>query len=290
MSFLELLDLFGLAFAAALISGLVCPLIGCFLLLRRTGFYGVALPQFAASGVAAGFAAIPLLTSLGLGGPDLESALLDEHQALNYHLTWAALFTFGGLGALAALGRRGGSEVARVAALFSIATAGTILFASASPVGETFVRDRLLRGEILAVGIHELETIGAVMGLTLLTIVWGYRDLLIVSFDPETARVLGKRVGRWELLLHAITGLCVAAGTMTVGPVVLFGLLVLPPLAARGLARSMRGMLLWAAVLGLISAALGIWASFHFDWPLGPAVVVTAALPLPIGWLADRSR
>ena len=59
MTFAQYVDLFGMSFLAALLAGLACPLVGSFLFLRRTGFYGVALPQFAATGVAAGFAAAP---------------------------------------------------------------------------------------------------------------------------------------------------------------------------------------------------------------------------------------
>ena len=44
-----------------LLAGLVCPLVGCFLMLRRTSFYGIALPQFAAAGVACGFVAHALV-------------------------------------------------------------------------------------------------------------------------------------------------------------------------------------------------------------------------------------
>ncbi len=284
MSFADYLDLFGMSFLAALLAGVVYPLVGSFLFLRRTGFYGVALPQFAATGVAAGFAAAPWAGPL-FGVWDLHA---DAHGALNYHLAWAALFTLGCLGLLTWLGRRGGSEVANVAALFALSGAGTILFASASPVGEIFVRDQLLRGQILAVGPHELETIGAVLAVTMLCIAVCHRDLVLVAYDRETARVLGKRVGAWDLCLHGLTGLSIAAGTMTVGPVVLFGLLVLPPLVARSFARSMASMLVGASLLGLAASALGIWISYLWDWHLGPAVVVAAALPLPLTWLLGR--
>lgn len=286
MNFGDYVDLFGMSFLAALIAGLACPLVGTFLFLRRTGFYGVALPQFAATGVAAGFAAAPWVAPLF----GIDDMLADAHDALNYHLAWAAVSTLGCLGLLTWLGRRGGSEVANVAAMFAVASAGTILFASASPVGETFVRDQLLRGQILAVGIHELETIAVVMIVTLGAVAICYRDLVLVAYDPETARVLGKRVGRWEVLLQGLTGLCVAAGTMTVGPVVLFGLLVLPPLVARSFARSMVSMLVGASVLGVGASMLGIWLSYLWDWHLGPAVVVAAAAPLPFAWLLGRAR
>ena len=286
MGLAEMLRLFGLSIAAALVAGAVVPWVGVFLFLRRTSFYGLALPQLAAAGVAAGFVAMPWwIEHVGIGGLDLAAALADTHAAMNYHLAWAALFTFGGLAALVFLGRRGrGSEVARVAAGFALASAATILFAHRSPVGEIFVDD-LLRGEILAVGIHELETLCVALGVTLLAFLLFQRDFLIVSYDRETARVLGKRVWAFELALAVVTGLTVSAGVLTVGPVVLFGLLVLPPIAVRPFARSLPGMLALSSLFGVLTCLLGIWSSFHWDLPLGPCVVLAggvACLPARI--------
>ena len=55
----ERLDLFRYAILAALLAGAVCPLVGAFLYVRRTSFYGVTLPQFAAAGIVLGFVALP---------------------------------------------------------------------------------------------------------------------------------------------------------------------------------------------------------------------------------------
>ena len=79
-----------------------------------------------------------------------------------------------------------------------------------------------------------------------------------------------------------------SVGVMTVGPIVLFGLLVLPPLAAQGMATSMGSYLLGSAGLGLLSAVLGIYASFRIDLPLGPAIVMAAALVLLVATLVRR--
>lgn len=272
----EFLEFFGFAAAAAVVAGLVCPLVGVFLLVRRTGFYGIALPQFAATGVAFGFAVLPWWQQyIGLG-IDSESLAGGEHIGLNYHLLWAGLFTFGALGGLL-LGRGRGTETARVAAAFAIASALTILFAHSSPAGDVYVHE-LLRGEILAIGLHEFDTLAVVLGLVLLVIVVAHRDLVMVSYDRESARVLGKRVVAWEALLQLITGATVATGVMTVGPVLLFGLLVLPPLAARPLAGSMVGYFRAASILGLMSALGGLLISFRLDWPLGPGVVLAGSL------------
>lgn len=278
-------EIFPLSVVAALLAGLVCPQVGNFLFLRRTGFYGVALPQFAACGVAFGFAIMPWwVTHVGIGGLDLETALEDTHAAVNYHMAWAGVFTFGGLGVLYLLGQRPGSEAARIAAAFALASAGTILFAHASPTGEIFVHE-LLRGSILVIGLHEFETLAVAFGFVALAMWWFQRGLLLVSFDPDTARVLGLGVRRYEALLVVLIGLTVTIGSLTVGPVVLFALLVLPPLAASHLARSLRSFRWISSLIGLGAAALGLQLSFAFDLPLGPTIVVGAGILLSLSLL-----
>lgn len=288
ISWSERISLFRFALLAALLAGAVCPLLGVFLHVRRTSFYGIALPQFATAGVVFGFVALPWwIDHIGLGGLDFASAMQDTHAAMNYHLAWSNVFTFGGLLALLAFGRRGGSEVGRVAAAFSIAAAATLLFGRMSPVGKGFV-DELLAGELLGVGVHECETIAAVFGLAAMLLLLFQRDLLVVSYDREAALVLGKRVLALEALLTAITGLVISVGTMVLGPIVLFGLIVLPAIGARAWARSMRGYLRLASAFGVGAVLLGVAASFEFDLPLGAAITGAAAVLLVPGGLLRR--
>lgn len=280
ISWAERLELFQLPILAALVAGLVCPLLGCFLYVRRTSFYGLALPQFATAGVVCGFALLPWWVGrIGLGGLDVDTALSDMHAAINYHFAWAAAFTFAGLLALVALGRRGGSESGRVAAAFAIASAATLLFARASAIGKAWV-EQLLAGEITGIGVHELETLCTAFGLALLAILVFHRDLLLVSYDRESARVLGVRVVAFEALLNLLTGVMVAVGTITIGPLLLFGLLVVPSIAARSFARSMTSFLVLSSVFGVAAALAGVLCALQFDLPIGAAVVAVAALEL----------
>jgi ABC-type Mn2+/Zn2+ transport system permease subunit len=286
----ERVELFRFPILATLIAAGICPLLGVYLYVRRTSFYGVALPQFATAGVVCGFLVLPWwVTHVGLGELDAAEALADLHAAINYHLAWAAVFTFGGLLALVWFGRHGGSEIGRVAAAFAIASAATILFARFSPVGKSWV-EQLLTGEVIGVGLHELETLAALLGLALACIAVFHRDFAIVSYDRETARVLGKPVAAFEVLLNAITGLAISVGTLTLGPILVFGLLVLPPLAARAWARSMTGFLVQASLLGVAAGVLGIALAFQFDLPIGAAVVGAAALALVPAPLARGRR
>lgn len=285
------LVLFRWAILAALCAGAVCPLLGAFLHVRRTSFYGIALPQFATAGMVFGFVVMPWwIEHIGLGDLDLATATSDTHAAMNYHLTWAALFTFGGLALLVWFGRRGGSEVGRVAAAFATASAATVLFGRLSPVGKGFV-DELIAGELLGIGVHEFETIAVLLGLVGLVFCVFHRDLLLVSFDRESALVLGKRVLSFELLLNAIIGLTVAVGAMTLGPVILFGLLVLPAMTARAWAQSMTAYLLFSSAFGVLAVLLGIAASFELDLPMGASVVAAAALlHVPALFVSRTSR
>jgi ABC-type Mn2+/Zn2+ transport system permease subunit len=280
-----------------LLAGVVCPLIGTFLFVRRTSFYGITLPQFAAAGIVFGFVLLPWwITYLGLGDLTVESALSDSHAAMNFHFTWAALFTFGGLVALVWLGRaggrsgsRGGNEIGRVAAAFALANAATYVFGRISPVGRAFV-DELLQGEILGVGQHELETLAALYGLVVVALMVFRRDLLLVSFDREFAAVIGKRVLWYENMLNLLIGLTVAVGTVALGPTILFGLLVVPPLAARAWSRSMASFWVLSAVFGVLSVAGGVVASFELDLPLGAAVIAFSGVLLVPGLLRPGPR
>ncbi len=286
----EIWELFRWALLAVLVAGAVAPLVGCFLLVRRTGFHGITLPQFAAAGVAFGFAVLPWwIHRIGLAGMDYETAVESPHALKNYLLSWAALFTFGGLAVMVLLSRLKETESARVAAGFAIASAVTILFALASPTGAEYI-DVVLQGRPEVIGWHEFDVILGAYVLVAAAFALLHRDFLLVSFDRETARVLNKRVALLEGVLMLLVGVTVLVGTLTVGTIMTFGLLVLPPLAARGFARSMVSFYLIASLFGVLAAAGGFHMSLRFDWPLGPPIVVVAAAGLIPGWIRERMR
>ena len=285
MSFAEAWEYFKWSILAILLAGTTLPVIGAWLFVRRTSFHGLALPQFAASGVSLGFLLLPWFVGQGLfGSLPLEEVAADTHAALNYHLSFAIFGTFVGLALLILVGDRLGTEGARVAGAFAVASAITILCAHSSPLGEIFVRG-ILTGESLVVGVHEFETLAVVLLLGLGLLVWRHNDLLLVSMDPESAFVFGLPARRIELLFVLVTGLSVSVGTMSVGPMMLFGLLVLPSMGARPFARSMSGFLLLSSAVGFLGAALGLFMAFRIDLPPAPCVVAGSAICAIPGWL-----
>ena len=229
-------------------------------------------PQFAAAGVSFGFLVLPALRCLWVeekGGGPVEGSFC-------FHLFFAMLFTYAALLILVYLGRRGGgSTEGRIAAGYAVAAAATILFLAGSAFGATHI-DVLLKGEILAISREGLTAILVFFGLVLFLFVLFRRDFLLVAYDREAAVSLGKKVLAWDVFLYLLVGSAISVGVLTVGPLVIFGLMVIPPLAARMISFNMTSFYVFSSLVGFVTAFAGFVASYMLDWPLGPTDVVTS--------------
>ena len=266
------------ALVGSVLVGVVCPLVGVYFVLRRMIFLGVALPQLSAAGIA--FAFLAYRTVVG------------AHQHFEIGERVLAMlgstgFTLGGLLALAAFERQGRATVeARIGATYGIAGALTILFLAADPVGEAQMVN-LLKGDLLATTGTGLTVLACVFGGVVATLFAFRKEFLLVSFDRDLAIVFGKRAGVWDTLLYLISGLTIAFGVMTAGPIVTFGFLVIPPLTARLFTRHMLAFSLASAIIGGVTSFLGFYCAYRFDLPLGPAEVAVASAVLALAGAAD---
>lgn len=251
----------------SVVVGFVCPLVGVYLVLRRLVFWGVALPQVSASGIAFAF----MLQGLGLN-----FLAGDESGERHLAIAGAVAFTVGTILVLAALERRGaGLSEGRLGALYAAAWASSILFVAWNAAGETEMFG-LLKGEIVSISesdFHLMLNIFATLAAGMLLF---HREFTFVSYDRDMAVTLGRNVLVWDLLLYLIIALAVSLGVMTVGPLVTFGFLVVPPLAALPWARGMTSLSLLSSALGGLSAFAGFYLSYTLDLPLGPVVISIA--------------
>src|SRR5262249_52703352 len=142
-------------------------------------------------------------------------------------------FALVGLVVLAALERRGRETVeARIGGTYALAAAASILFVAADPYGEAGVTHRP-KGDIVTTKAPAPRLREAVLGAVALALFAFRKELLLVSFDRDMAVVLGKRAALWDTALYLLIGVTISFGVMTAGPLVTFGFLVVPPLAAR---------------------------------------------------------
>jgi len=245
--------------------------------LRRLVLIGVALPQASAAGVAAVF----WLTGHGHASAEGTHLLA---------LAGSLAATFGALGLLVAGGRRAKSPAEwGVGALFAISSAAAILFIALNPKGDIEMAG-LLRGELLAITVSDLRALGVVLVAVGALFFLFRRDLLLTSFDPEFARTIGREPARYDLLLYVLIGAGIALGVMTAGPLVVFGFLVLPALAALRIAPGLTSAFAISALVATASFLGGFWLSYRADLPAGPVCVAVVAACWAVASLAMRLR
>ena len=113
-----------------------------------------------------------------------------------------------------------------------------------------------------------------VMGL----IAWQWKGLLATTISPELAKIDGLPVERLKLLFVLMLAAVVAVAMKIVGVLLISALLIIPAATARPFSKSPQFMVLIAALIALFSVLGGMAASYQWDTPTGPSIVVAAAV------------
>jgi len=260
--------------------GIFCPLIGVYFMLRRMVLLGVALPQISAAGIGFAF----FLQGMGLSWSLHAGEANDRFLAL----FGATLFTIGALLVLAYLERRGeGTTESRIGATYALAYAAAILFVAVNPTGRIEMLG-MLHGEIVAVSPQDLHLLLVVYAVLFLILIGFNNQFLLVSFDRESARVMGKNVTAWDVFLYCVIGIAIGIGVLIVGPMLTFAFLIIPPLAARRFCRRMRPFFMISSIFGGLAGFLGFYISYHWDWPLSPTDILICSVVLTLAFLFKK--
>ena len=199
-------------------------------------------------------------------------------------MTGSLMFAFLAIAILVFVIQRGlAINDAHIGSAYAVAAALSILFVSANPFGEREILS-LLRGEVLGILPKDLPLLIGTTTVVTLCLVSFQRLFTLVSFDPDMATIMGKSVQGWNLFLFGLIGILVAHGVILVGPLMIFGFLVLPAVAAHQIAIhyawGISKLSLLATIFGGISSLIGFYLSLRFDLPLGPTNVTTAFMVL----------
>lgn len=262
----------------SLLVGIACPLVGVYLTLRRLIFMGVALPQISSCGVAFAFA----LQAWGVIPHIHES----EHRLA---FIGSTLFTLPTILLLSFMVRRGGGSVeGRLGTVYALAGAWSILLLVTNPLGEHGLLD-MLKGEIISITDADLRRTAITFGVVVLLVFLFRKEFLFVSFDREMAITLKKNVVFWDALLFLLIGLAISMAVLSVGPLVAFGFLLIPPLIAHDFARNMRQFALIACGIGGIGAFIGFCIAYRLDYPVGPTDVALLGIFYGLAFLAKKA-
>lgn len=242
------------AWLAGLIMAVICPLIGCFLVLRRQSLIGDGLGHIAFAGVTIGAlgSCNPVLSAAlatVLGALAIEKVRMRLNEAADMVL---AIFFYTGMGlAVIFTGLNHGSSI----------NLSSILFGSLMTVS---------RADLIIVALLALVTIGFV--------VCTYSELQYLTFDETCARVSGLPVAKLNLLLALLTALTVALSMRIVGLLLVSAMMVIPVACALQTAKCFRATIYQSIAYGLATVCLGLISSYYFNLAPGGTVVVTGSL------------
>jgi len=242
------------ALLAGVVTGVLCGVLGFFVVLRRLSFIGVGISHSAFGGIAVGVLA-------GIN-PLLAAAVFSTLVA------WA-------VGWLSRAGRL--HEDTAIGILFSSAMALGVAVISLSQSYQVDLFGYLF-GNILAVSAADLWLLGAIAVVVLTGIGLLFKELLFIAFDEEVARASGLPVTPLSFLLLTCLALVIVAAIRVVGLILVEALLVIPAAIGYQLARGYRAMLAVSVGSGVVAAVVGLFVSYHLNVAAGATIVLVLAL------------
>lgn len=242
------------ALLAAVIVGVVGPVLGAYIVLRGLAFLGDALAHIILPGVVIAFL---------LGWPLMVGALA------------MGVLTALGIGALSRPDQLREDTV--IGVIFAGAFALGVALLSVTE-GYTLDLTHFLFGNLLGVATRDLWLMTG-LGLVVLALIFlFYKELLVVAFDPVLAATLRLRPAAYNYLLLILMALTIVTALQVVGVALILAALVTPAAAASLLTHRLHHMMLVGAALGVSSGIVGLYASYYLNVASGPAVVLTATL------------
>jgi manganese/iron transport system permease protein len=240
------------ALLAAVIVGVVCSVLGTYVVLRGMAFFGDALAHTILPGVviafligwplAVGALIFGVLTALGIGVLT-ERGTLKEDTAIG--VVFAGFFALG-------------------VALLSLTGSYTVDLA------------HFLFGNLLGVSQADLWTTAVLGAIVLITIFLFYKEFLVISFDPVLAVTLRLPTVFLRYLLLILIAVTIVVSLQVVGIALMLAMFVTPAATASLLTRRLPTMMVVSALIGAFSGVAGLYASYYLNVASGPAVVLVA--------------
>ena len=136
----------------------------------------------------------------------------------------------------------------------------------------------LLIGKILAVNTGEVYLSLGLAALVIAGLYIFHRHLVYTTFDPVGAAVVGIRTRLVEYVLLALLALVIVISIRAAGIVLVMAMLVTPAATGFLLARRFVGVMFIGALIGVLSAVIGMYLSFHANMPTGPVMALVATV------------
>ncbi|WMM90517.1 metal ABC transporter permease [Heyndrickxia coagulans] len=261
-------------FLAGILIGLIAPLIGSFIVVRRLSLIADALSHVTLSGIAVSLflsSKLSILAGLnplyiGTGFSVLGSVLIERLRGVYRHYEELAIpiIMSGGIGI----------------GLIFISVAG----------GYNVDLMNYLFGSVSAVSQADLWLILGIAVIVAAVILLLYKELFLLSFDEEYAKVSGIPAKTIHLLFMVLIALVISAAMRIVGIMLVSALITLPVAASIRISRGFKQTILFSVLFGEISVLGGLVTAFYLNLPPGGTIVVISIVILLLAVYMKRFR
>ncbi|MEI7741947.1 MAG: metal ABC transporter permease [bacterium] len=242
------------AFVGILILALLCGVFGVFVILRRMAFFADAIAHSSLAGIAIGIL-------LGIS-PNIATLA-------------ASLLVASGIAFLMSRTKQSLDTIIGIA--YAIALSVGVMLISISR-GVAVNINSFLFGDILSVDWKMILTM-AIVTVFVLAILYKYwRAFVLMSLQSDLAAVQGIKVNRMEWVFMLLLAASVAVGIRIAGIILIGPLLIIPAATAKNVSRSLRETVFLSVIFSMISGTLGLFASYVFNVPSGPTIIIASGL------------
>lgn len=237
------------AIAVGILTGILCPVVGTYLIVQRMALLGDVIAHAVLPGIAIAF----------FWGVDILIGAFISGLLSTFVIAWI-----------------------RTQSRVKVDAAMALTFSSFFSLGITLITllkskldlDSFLFGDILGVTIADVQRTAIVTLIVLLLVKLFYKELLLYTFDKLGAQALGFPVNVLHFGLMAAITLTIVASMQTVGVVLVISLLVGPGITAYLLVKELHQVMGLGAILGIIASVSGVYTSYYLNIPSGPAIVL----------------
>ncbi len=238
----------------AILVGLLCAVVGSYLMVQRLALLGDAISHSVLPGLAIAFL---------LGGNIFVGAFI-AGVISTMVITWI----------------KANSPIKEDAAM-------GIVFSAFFALGVTLITviqkdnkidlSHVLFGNILGVTASEVRDTAIIATIVLLVVVLFYKELLFYTFDPLGAQAAGLPVNRLNFGLMILIALTIVASMKAVGVILVLSLLITPGATAYLLVKRLHNVMILGAGIGVFSSISGMYISYFYNLPSGPAIVLVVS-------------
>jgi manganese/iron transport system permease protein len=240
------------AIAISILIGILCPIVGSYLIVQRMALLGDVIAHCVLPGLSISF-------FLGI---DILIGAFGSGILGSFMIAWI-----------------------RSQSRIKVDSAMALTFSSFFALGVMLISvlktkldlDSFLFGDILGVTLTDIQRTLVITVLILVAIRLFYKELLFYTFDPTGAQAMGLPVNVIYLGFMAAITLTIIASMQAVGVILVIALLIGPALTAYLMVKELHHMMGLGALIGVFVSLSGVYLSYYHNLPSGPAIVLVSS-------------